>query len=398
MRFGYLSAVSMTPQAEALMTADTPPDWAYKAFRGRVLFFMGRRIPQPGSGFVRGRRGLTGPAAGRYCYGMRIVLLGAPGSGKGTQSQRLVERFGIPQVSTGDLLRAAVQRGTDYGLRARAAMDAGQLVADEIVLGIIGDRLAEPDARKGFILDGFPRNQAQAEALGGMLKAMGQPLDAVVLFEVDNAELVRRISGRRSCSTCGRVFNIYSSPPGTPPHCDRCDDKPELVQRPDDNEATVARRLEVYDAQTRPLIDHYRRRGLLHTLAAARPVDAVTADLVALLDTLGGTVELPALGRKAAIAEPVAQEPAPVARIPAPAKPAAKKAEPAVRQPAKKKVRKPARKAARKAAKRPARKAAKAPAKKARKAKKPARAAARRPAARPRRAPARRRTRSRRRS
>jgi adenylate kinase len=332
---------------------------------------------------------------------MRIVLLGAPGSGKGTQSQRLVQRFGIPQVSTGDLLRAAVQRGTDYGLRARAAMDAGQLVADEIVLGIIGDRLAEPDARKGFILDGFPRNQAQAEALGGMLKAMGQPLDAVVLFEVDNAELVRRISGRRSCSACGRVFNIYSSPPGTPPHCDRCDDKPELVQRPDDNEATVARRLEVYDAQTRPLIDHYRRRGLLHTLAAARPVDAVTADLVALLDTLGGTVELPALGRKAAIAEPVAQAPAPAARIPAPARPAAKKAEPAAHQPAKKVARKPARKASKKAAKKaakkptrkPARKAAKAPAKKTRKAKKPARAAARRPAVRPRR-----RTRSRRRS
>jgi adenylate kinase len=272
---------------------------------------------------------------------MRIVLLGAPGSGKGTQSQRLVERFGVPQVSTGDLLRAAVQRGTDYGLRAKAAMDAGQLVADEIVLGIIGDRLAEPDARRGFILDGFPRNRAQAEALGGMLKAMGQPLDAVVLFEVDNAELVRRISGRRSCSACGRVFNIYSSPPGTPPHCDRCDDKPELVQRPDDNEATVVRRLEVYDAQTRPLIDHYRRRGLLHTLAAARPVDAVTADLVALLDSLGGTVELPA--KKMA------------------------------RKPARKASKQAAKKAAKKPTRRLARKVAKTPAKKARKAKKPAR-------------------------
>ena len=306
---------------------------------------------------------------------MRIVLLGAPGSGKGTQSQRLVERFGIPQVSTGDLLRAAVQRGTDYGLRAKAAMDVGQLVADEIVLGIIGDRLAEPDAQQGFILDGFPRNQAQAEALGGMLKAMGQPLDAVVLFEVDNAELVRRISGRRSCSTCGRVFNIYSSPPGTPPHCDRCDDKPVLVQRPDDNEATVARRLEVYDAQTRPLIAHYRRQGLLHTLAAARPVDAVTADLVALLDTLGGTVELPALGRKMEIAEPAAEPSAPASRP----KPAARKPKPAVRRPAPKR-------ATKKAAKRPARKVAKAPAKKPRQAKKPARAAARRPAKRPRRA------------
>jgi adenylate kinase len=392
----------MTPQAEALMTADTPPDWAYKAFWGGLFFFMGRRIPQLEARFVPGtRRGLTGPAVGRYCYRMRIVLLGAPGSGKGTQSQRLVERFGIPQVSTGDLLRAAVQRGTDYGLRARAAMDAGQLVADEIVLGIIRDRLAEPDAQQGFILDGFPRNRAQAEALGSMLRAIGQPLDAVVLFEVDNAELVRRISGRRSCSACGRVFNIYSSPPGTPPRCDRCDDKPELVQRPDDNEATVARRLEVYDAQTRPLIDHYRRQGLLHTLAAARPADEVTADLVALLDTLGGTAELPALGRKVAVGEPVAKQPVP-AKTP---RPAVTKTKPATRKRAKKVAAKPAGKAAnkaakkvaKKAAKKPARKAAKAPAKKTPKAKKPA-PAARRPAARRRRAPARSRTRSRRRS
>jgi adenylate kinase len=311
---------------------------------------------------------------------MRIVLLGAPGSGKGTQSQRLVERFGIPQVSTGDLLRAAVQRGTDYGLRAKAAMDAGQLVADEIVLGIIGDRLAEPDARNGFILDGFPRNQAQAEALGRMLEAMGQPLDAVVLFEVDNAELVRRISGRRSCSVCGRVFNIYTSPPGTPPHCDRCDDKPELVQRPDDNEVTVQRRLEVYDAQTRPLIDHYRRQGLLHTLAAARPVDAVTADLVALLDTLGRTAELPALGRAAAAA---AKKPRPAVKKP---RPVVRKPRPAVKR---RRAKKPARKAATKKLR--------AVAKKKRAARKPARAA-RRPAVRPRRAPKGRRTRSRRRS
>lgn len=229
---------------------------------------------------------------------MRIVLLGAPGSGKGTQSQRLVERFGIPQISTGDLLRSAVQRGTEYGLRAKAAMDAGQLVVDEIVLGIIADRLAEPDARAGFILDGFPRNQAQAEALGSMLKSMGRPLDAVVLFEVDNAELVRRISGRRTCGRCGRVFNVYTAPPGSPPRCDRCDDRPELVQRPDDNAATVARRLEVYAAQTHPLVEHYRRQGLLHTINAARAAEAVTAQLVALLETLGGTAELPALARR----------------------------------------------------------------------------------------------------
>lgn len=268
---------------------------------------------------------------------MRIVLLGAPGSGKGTQSQRLVERFGIPQVSTGDLLRAAVQRGTEYGLRAKAAMDAGQLVVDEIVLGIIRDRLAEPDAQQGFILDGFPRNQAQAEALGGMLQSMGQPLDAVVLFEVDGAELVRRISGRRSCATCGRVFNIYTAPPGSPPHCDRCDDQPELVQRPDDNEATVARRLEVYDAQTRPLIDHYRAQGLLHTINAARAPEAVTAELVAVLETLGGTAELPVLApagkRGKPAARPAARPVAAEAERPAASSVAAKR--PKAKRPAK---------------------------------------------------------------
>lgn len=225
---------------------------------------------------------------------MRIVLLGAPGSGKGTQSQRLVERFGIPQISTGDLLRAAVRQGTAYGRKAKAAMDAGQLVADAIVLGIIKERLARRDAKKGFVLDGFPRNQAQAEALGRMLRRIGQPLDAVVLFEVGNAELVRRISGRRSCPSCGRVFNIYSMPPGAALRCDRCAKHPELVQRPDDNAATVARRLKVYDAQTRPLIDYYRRQGLLHTLPAARPVDAVTADLLALLE---GQADAPAARR-----------------------------------------------------------------------------------------------------
>jgi adenylate kinase len=136
---------------------------------------------------------------------MRIVLLGAPGSGKGTQSQRLVQKHGIPQISTGDLLRAAVARGTSLGLRAKEAMDAGKLVDDEIVLGMIRERLAEPDAKNGFILDGFPRNIAQANALDALLTELKQPLDAVVQMDVDYGELVRRISGRRTCSECGRV-------------------------------------------------------------------------------------------------------------------------------------------------------------------------------------------------
>jgi adenylate kinase len=214
---------------------------------------------------------------------MRIVLMGAPGSGKGTQAQRLIERFGIPQISTGDLLREAVARGTPYGVRAKAAMDSGALVADEIVLGIIRERLAEPDTARGFILDGFPRNLAQAEALSAMLQAIGQPIDAVVLFEVDYDEVVRRISGRRSCSQCGRVFNIYSSPPGTPPHCDRCADHPPLIQRRDDEEATVKRRLKVYEEQTRPLADHYAAQGLLRIVQADAPVDEVTARLISAL-------------------------------------------------------------------------------------------------------------------
>lgn len=214
---------------------------------------------------------------------MRIVFMGAPGSGKGTQSQRIVERCKIPQISTGDLLRAAVARGTEYGLRAKAAMDAGGLVADDIVLGMIRERLAEPDAQRGFILDGFPRNLAQARALSAMLAAIGQPLDAVVMFNVNYAELTRRISGRRSCQTCGRVFNIHTAPPGTPPHCDRCDDKPALIQRRDDEEATVARRLEVYEQQTRPLAEHYEAQGLLRAIDAEGSLDEVTQRLLAVL-------------------------------------------------------------------------------------------------------------------
>jgi adenylate kinase len=217
---------------------------------------------------------------------MRIVLMGAPGSGKGTQAQRLIERFGIPQISTGDLLREAVVRGTAYGVRAKAAMDAGALVVDEIVLGIIRERLDQADTARGFILDGFPRNLAQAQALASMLDAIHKPLDAVVLFEVDYAEIVRRISGRRTCQRCGRVFNVHSNPPGTPPHCDQCDDHPPLVQRRDDQEATVRRRLQVYEEQTRPLAGHYASQGLLRVIQADAPVDVVTARLIEVLEPL----------------------------------------------------------------------------------------------------------------
>ena len=210
---------------------------------------------------------------------MRIVLLGAPGSGKGTQAQRLVERAGIPQISTGDLLRAAVARGTELGRQAREAMDGGRLVEDSLVLGMIRERLGEPDTRRGFILDGFPRNLAQAHALERLLEALQQPLDAVVQFDVDYRELVRRISGRRSCADCGRVFNMLTSPPASSESCPRTGAPHRLMQRPDDNEATVAERLRVYDEKTRPLIDFYRARGLLRVIDAAGDVDEVTRRL-----------------------------------------------------------------------------------------------------------------------
>ena len=220
---------------------------------------------------------------------MRIVLMGAPGSGKGTQSQRLVGRFGIPQISTGDLLRSAVARGTEYGRRAKAAMDSGQLVDDEIVLGIIRERLAEPDAARGFILDGFPRNLAQAQALRTMLTGIGAPLDAVVLFEVDYGEIIKRISGRRSCPQCGRVFNVQTGAAAGAPHCDHCPDHPPLVQRRDDEESTVRRRLEVYERETRPLAQHYQALGLLRTIDADAPMDVVTARLVSVLSSVPET-------------------------------------------------------------------------------------------------------------
>jgi adenylate kinase len=206
---------------------------------------------------------------------MRIVLLGAPGSGKGTQSQLLIKAYGIPQISTGDLLREAVAKRTDLGVRAKSAMDAGKLVDDATVLGMIRERLSRPDAVKGFILDGFPRNIPQAQALEGMLAEMGTPLSAVVLLNLDLGILFKRLTGRRICETCGRVFNIYTSPPDTLPHCDHCKEKGRLIQRPDDKEEVITKRLEVYDAQTKPLIKHYSDAGLLRVVDADADVDTV---------------------------------------------------------------------------------------------------------------------------
>ncbi|MEP6548334.1 MAG: adenylate kinase [Gammaproteobacteria bacterium] len=199
---------------------------------------------------------------------MRIVLLGAPGSGKGTQSQLLVKAHGVPQISTGDLLRDAVAKRTELGQRAKAAMDSGKLVDDATVLGMIRERLSKPDAVDGFILDGFPRNIAQAEALEKMLNELSTPLDSVVLMNLDLGILFKRLTGRRICEECGKVFNVFTSPPPS-------DNKHRLMQRPDDKEEVIGKRLEVYEAQTKPLIKYYDAAGLLRIVDADADVDTV---------------------------------------------------------------------------------------------------------------------------
>jgi len=217
---------------------------------------------------------------------MRIVLLGAPGSGKGTQAQRLAQKRAMPQISTGDLLRAAVTAGSALGKQAKAAMDTGRLVADEIVLGIIAERLTAADVGAGFVLDGFPRNIEQATALDAMLRKLGQPLDAVVLMEVDRAELMRRIAGRWTCRDCGSVFNLATPAAGSDAPdatCPKQDGPHRLFQRPDDNEHTVAERLKVYEEKTQPLVEFYRGRGLLRVIKAEGSVSEVAARLDAAL-------------------------------------------------------------------------------------------------------------------
>jgi adenylate kinase len=215
---------------------------------------------------------------------MRIVLMGAPGSGKGTQAQRLVKQFGIPQISTGDILRKHRKEGTELGKRADAIMAKGLLVDDATMLDIIRDRVAQPDAKGGFILDGFPRTQTQAEALTKLMNDLGTPLDAVVLFEVGDEELVRRISGRRTCSLCNKVFNIHTAPPPSPAtDCVPDSNEHQLFQRKDDEEATVAERLRVYARQTQPVLSYYSDAGLLRTVRA----EGLLADITQrLLDVL----------------------------------------------------------------------------------------------------------------
>jgi len=210
---------------------------------------------------------------------MKLILLGPPGAGKGTQAKLLMGHFGIPQISTGDILRGAVADQTPMGLRAKACMDAGELVSDEIVVGIVRERLQKDDCLRGFILDGFPRTIPQADALKETLTLLGKELDVVVSLEVDTEALVERLTGRRTCRECGRGYHVKFDPPQVAGKCDACGG--ELVQREDDQEGTIRNRLEVYRQQTAPLVDYYRQTGLLATIDGMQEMKVVQEQLLA---------------------------------------------------------------------------------------------------------------------
>ena len=212
---------------------------------------------------------------------MRIVLLGAPGSGKGTQAKKLMADKNIPQVSTGDMLREAVAAGTRFGRKAQSVMDAGNLVPDEVVLGIISERLSQPDAQDGFILDGFPRTTQQALDLDELLDQIGTPLDTAVLLDVDFDILMKRLTGRRTCSLTGKLLNVHLSPQEELDECTEAGG--ELIQREDDNEETIGNRLEVYRENTEPLIKFYQKRDKLTTIDAEGAIDEVYERLTAAL-------------------------------------------------------------------------------------------------------------------
>jgi adenylate kinase len=216
---------------------------------------------------------------------MRIVFLGAPGVGKGTQAQWVAARFHQPKISTGDILREAVRNQTPLGLQAKACMDQGKLVPDDVVVGIVEEKLAQPECARGFLLDGFPRTVRQAEELDAMLKTRGQKLDQVINVVVAKDEVVRRLTGRRSCPKCQAVYHVEFAPPKREGICDKCG--AELVQRSDDTKATVEARLSVYEEQTAPLISFYRRRGLLSDLDGSGRIEAVQQRLLGLLTANG---------------------------------------------------------------------------------------------------------------
>lgn len=276
---------------------------------------------------------------------MRIVLLGAPGSGKGTQSKLLVEKYKIPQMSTGDLLRAEVAAGTELGKKAKAAMDSGQLVTDDVVLGMIQSRLSKPDARGGFILDGFPRNIPQAQSLDAMLARLAQPLQLALLVDVDNEVLLKRLTGRRTCGSCGAIYNIYFSAPKASGKCDKCGGA--LQHRSDDNEDTVGKRLKVYQAQTAPLVSYYKAQGKLRTVKGVGGINDIFKNVTDIIET-----------QIRPLASVMSKIEAGQAKAKAAAKPAKVAAKPAVKPAVKKPLpKKPVKKAApKKAMKKPVKK------------------------------------------
>lgn len=214
---------------------------------------------------------------------MRLVLLGAPGAGKGTQAKMLTEKYRIPQISTGDILRKAVADGTPLGKEAKAIMERGELVPDKIVLGLVEERLKQDDCKKGFILDGFPRNTVQAEALDKLLNDIKMPLDSALSVDVPKEDLMKRLTGRRTCKSCQQMYNIYFTPPKKEGACDKCGG--ELFQRGDDKEETIKKRLDVYDAQTAPLIDYYKKKGILKSVTGTGSIDEIFKKVCNILES-----------------------------------------------------------------------------------------------------------------
>ena len=215
---------------------------------------------------------------------MNLIFLGAPGAGKGTQAKKVSEKYGIPQISTGDMLREAVAKGTGLGKKAKEYMDKGELVPDEIVIGIVKERLQQPDCERGFILDGFPRTLAQAKALDEMLKELNKKIDGVINIAVPEEEVVKRIVNRRTCRNCGAVYHLIYNPPKEDNKCDKCGG--ELYQRDDDKEETVRERFRVYKQNTEPLIDYYRKKGVLYDVDGTKDINGVWEEIVAVLSKL----------------------------------------------------------------------------------------------------------------
>ncbi len=204
---------------------------------------------------------------------MRLVLLGAPGAGKGTQAKKLISKYGIPQISTGDILRKAVADGTPLGKEAKSYMDSGGLVPDSVVIGLVKERLAQDDCKKGYILDGFPRTTPQAEALDAVLAEMNAPLDTALSVDVDPDILMKRLTGRRTCKSCQQMYNVHFTPSQKEGVCDKCNG--ELFQRADDKEETIKNRLEVYEKSTAPLIDYYGKKNILKSVEGMGSVDDI---------------------------------------------------------------------------------------------------------------------------